>query len=232
MCYRAIGSMKLVGMMADITAPYAFGEALIYDRLVAPAVLAMVDRFNRSPLENLPSGARVLDVGCGGGHLLAFLAGKRPDLRMAGIDLAKGQVVRARRRTGGRACTLVRGSALELPFGDGCFELVASVASIKHWPDRSQGLAECVRVLRPGGWLMVVEADRGCHLEDAREFVSRWRFPRAARTLMLAVFRTWIAWQALDLDEVRELARDLPIEGARVERIHGTPALALSGRRA
>ena len=48
---------------------------------------------------------------------------------------------------------------------------------------QSKGLAECVRVLRPGGQLLVVEADRGCRFNDARAFVSRWRLPKAMRPL-------------------------------------------------
>ncbi len=219
------------GMLANITAPYTAGEAWAYDRFIAPAVMEFVDRIDLSPWQDVPAEARVLDVGCGGGQTVAEALSRRPDLRITGLDLAWGQVKRARRRSGRSGASFVRGSALDLPFATGSFDVVVSVASIKHWPDPRRGLAECVRILRPSGRLLVVEADRSCRLEDAREFVSRWKLPRLSRPLYLALFRTWVAGRSLDLDEARALAADLPLVGLEVQRIPRTPALAISGRR-
>ncbi|MBI2898186.1 MAG: class I SAM-dependent methyltransferase [Deltaproteobacteria bacterium] len=219
------------GMLANITAPYTAGEAWAYDRFIAPAVMEFVDRLDLSPWQDVPAGARVLDVGCGGGQTVLEALSRRPDLRVTGLDLAWGQVERARRRAGSAGARFVRGSALDLPFASGSFDVVVSVASIKHWPDPRRGLAECVRVLGPSGRLLVVEADRSCRLEDAQEFVSRWRLPRLSRSVYLALFRTWVAGRSFDLDEARSLAADLPLVGLEVQRIPRTPALAITGRR-
>lgn len=218
-------------MLANITAPYTAGEAWAYDRFIAPAVIEFVDRLDLSPWQDVPHGTRVLDVGCGGGHIAVEALGRRPDLRLTGLDLSWGQVTRARRRAAAAGARFVRGSALELPFATGTFDVVVSVASIKHWPDPRRGLAECVRVLRPSGRLLVVEADRSCRLEDAREFVSRWRLPQLSRSLYLALFRTWVAGRSFDLDEARALIDGLPLAGAEVQRIPHTPAFAITGRR-
>jgi ubiquinone/menaquinone biosynthesis C-methylase UbiE len=80
-----------------------------------------------------------------------------------------------RRNAGHQSAELAVGDAPALRFAEQYFDATGSIASIKHWPDQSKGLAECVRVLRPGGQRLVVEADRGCRFNDARAFVLRIR---------------------------------------------------------
>src|SRR3982751_258280 len=64
-------------------------------------------------------GDRVLEVGCGAGHLLARLPGRRA----RGSDLAESLLARTAARVGGRA-TLAQGDAGALPFAAGAFERV------------------------------------------------------------------------------------------------------------
>jgi SAM-dependent methyltransferase len=215
-------------LFADITAPYTAIEAWTYDRFIAPAVAELLERNLGEVLDGLPRRAEVLDVGCGGGHALELLAARRPDLRLHGVDLSPGQVERARTRLGDGA-TVIEGSALKLPYASNRFDLVFSDASIKHWPDPARGLRECVRVLRPGGRLVVTEADRGCRYEDAAAFVRRWRLPRVAFPLYLALFRTWVAGQAFDFAEFQAFAAALPLAERRVRRVDGTPGVVLEG---
>lgn len=216
------------GIFADITAPYAATEAWTYDRFIAPAVAELLERNLREILDRVPQGAQILDVGCGGGHALTLLAARRPNLGLHGIDLSAGQVARARARLGDRA-TIIEGSALQLPYPSNRFDFVFSQASIKHWPDPERGLGECVRVLRPGGVLLVVEADRGCRFEDAAAFVRRWQLPPAVFPIALALFRTWVAGRAFDLAEFEAFAAELPLDKRRTRRVEGTPGIMLEG---
>lgn len=218
-------------LFEDITAPYSKMESWGYDHFIAPAVIAFADEVDILPAELSRRRGRLLDVGCGGGHLLEHLARRSDGIQLTGLDLSAEQVDRARRRLGrfGERVAVVEGSALAIPFEDDTFDAVVSVASIKHWPDAFAGLAECVRVLSPGGRLVVIEADRGCRLEDAARFVARWQLPAALQTLALAGFRTWVAGQSLDLDDARALAAGLPLSLCRVQRIVGTPAWLLDG---
>ncbi|MCB9574107.1 MAG: class I SAM-dependent methyltransferase [Kofleriaceae bacterium] len=218
---------------ADITAPYSAAEAWAYDTFIATAVTQLMATMAGPRLDGVARGGAVLDVGCGGGQNLLWLADNRPDLALTGLDLSPRQVARARRRAAARDLPIevVEGSALDLPFDAGRFDAVLSLASIKHWPDPARGLAECARVLAPGGRLLVVEADRGCHLDDARAFVDRTRVPRLLAPVALAGFRTWVAGQGLDLDDARALVADLGLDDARAERLPGTPALVLEGTR-
>lgn len=220
-------------MARDITAPYSAAESWIYDRFIAPAVNDYVREAQRGELDGLPGGARVLDVGCGGGQNACWFAEARADLRVTGLDLSPQQIGRARRRGRGLAdrVEFVEGSALDLPFDDHSFDLVVSMGSIKHWPDQARGVAECARVLAPGGQLIIAEADRGCRLDDARAFVDRWRVPHLLWPLALAGFRTWVAGQGLDADDGRALLAAHPELESRVERIAGAPFLVLHARR-
>ncbi len=221
-------------MLRRITAPYAWVEAFAYDRVIAPALKPFQEAAFSGWVEALPLSASVLDVGCGGGQLLAALAQRRPDLKLSGIDLAPSQVRRARRRIAATAhdAEVLHGSAAALPFSDGRFDLVTSVASIKHWSDPARGVFECVRVARPGGRVVVVEADRGCRYEDALRFVATWTPPGPPRLVSLAFFRTFIAGRSPDVDEARVLGEKSGLADLEARRLPGLPAWVLTGRRA
>ncbi len=219
--------------MVNVTAPYTALESFAYDALIAPAVATLGASLRARLVAELPPSGRLLDVGCGGGHLAVAIASARDDARITGLDLSPDQIRRARRRARpfGERVAFVEGSALEQPFSDGSFDMVVSVGSIKHWPDRPRGLAECVRVLRPGGTLAVIEADRGCRDEDVRAFVRRWRVPSLMRFGAQLMYRSLVAGPAIDLDDARALLEPLPLSEREVRRIEGMPALLMRGRR-
>jgi SAM-dependent methyltransferase len=225
---RSMAAAPVPGVLVDITTPYTAIEAWTYDRFIAPAVAEFFKRNLGEILDRIPKRGQVLDVGCGGGQALALLAARRPDLRLFGVDLPGGLGAGGGARRAPPA-TIVEGSALKLPYATDCFDLVFSDASIKHWPEPARGLRECIRVLRPGGRLVVTEADRGCRLEDAAAFVRRWRLPRVMFPLNLALFRTWVAGQAFDLAEFEAFAAALPLEERRARQVEGTPGLVLEG---
>ena len=219
-----------MSLLSDFTARYSSSEAWLYDRFIAPAVMDMGETVVDDYLRLLPQGAEVLEVGCGGGQFARSQLDKRGDLRWTGLDVSAEQIARARRRNANHeSAAFVVGDALELPFPDERFDALVSIASIKHWPDQAQGLAECARAVRPGGQLLIVEADRGCRFEDARSFVSRWRFPAITRPINLALFRTLVAGRSLDLDDARALMGDLPLARWEVIRLEGMPAILMRG---
>jgi len=221
-----------MSLLDDLTSRYSSSEAWLYDRFIAPAVMDMGEMVVDDYLRLLPQGAEVLEVGCGGGQFARSQLDKRGDLRWIGLDVSAEQIARARRRNvKHESAAFVVGDALELPFADERFDALLSIASIKHWPDQAKGLKECARVVRPGGQLVLVEADRGCRFDDAWSFVSRWRFPAITRPINLALFRTLVAGRSLDLDDARALTSDLPLARWKVARLAGTPAILIRGER-
>ena len=96
----------------------------------------------------------LLDVGDGTGEMLRMLAAARPEARYSGIDISPKMVETAGKKLGG-AADLQQGDAENLPFGDNSFDIVICNDSFHHYPDPGKALSEFMRVLRPGGTLLV-----------------------------------------------------------------------------
>jgi len=115
------------------------------------------------------SAGHVLDVGCGTGYLLRTLGRRYPDAqRLCGVDAAPQMIATASAFEGDDRLGFTVGVAEKLGFPDGTFDLVVSSTSFDHWTDQQAGLAECARVLRPGGHLVLVDQ------------FSRWLLPTLA----------------------------------------------------
>ncbi|MCY7282792.1 MAG: methyltransferase domain-containing protein [Cyanobacteria bacterium CAN_BIN43] len=126
---------------------------------------------------------QILDVGCGIGGSSLYLAEKF-NAQATGITLSPVQANRAIARSqaaglGDRTSFQVA-DALAMPFADNSFDLVWTLESGEHMPDKQQFLRECYRVLKPGGTLLMatwcnrptappaspLTADEQKHLED------------------------------------------------------------------
>lgn len=223
-----------MGVRNDITAPYSPLEAFLYETFAGRAV-AGVGQTAAERMRALPRGSRVLDVGCGAGHHALMLA--REGYVVTGVDLSEPQIRRARRATGTLPPDVPHpdfevADVEALPFTDGSFAGLYSVCSLKHWPDRTRGLEECLRVLEPGGLLVIAEVDRGCTMEDARHWIHpQFRIPRGLRTAALMAFRTFVAGPSLDLAEAQDLLSWMGLEQGVAERLPETPLWIIQGRK-
>ena len=136
------------------------GDAAAYDTLSRLVLGSLYGRIAADIAAVAPDGARVLEVGCGPGHLSIRLA-RQHGLDVTGLDLDPGMIQRARanadRRGNGaaRRPSFLVGDVASLAFPDGSFDLVVSTLSLHHWADPTAGLAEIGRVLRPGARALV-----------------------------------------------------------------------------
>ena len=116
----------------------------------------LADRAVRCALAVAPAPERVLDVGSGTGYALRQLAAAAPGAReLTGVDAAAGMVRVAREASDDPRLTFIEGTAEQLPLPDASVDLVISTTSFDHWADQGAGLAECARVLTPGGHLVL-----------------------------------------------------------------------------
>ena len=98
-----------------------------------------------------PKGAQWLDVGCGTGAFTELVLGSCSPANVMGIDPFPEQIEYARSLPIARLAEFKVADALNLPFPDCSFDVVASALVINFVPDRPRGLAEMRRVAKPGG---------------------------------------------------------------------------------
>jgi SAM-dependent methyltransferase len=125
---------------------------------------------------------QVLNVGCGTGLLLRQLAERLPEAaQLTGVDAAE-----------------------RLPFENASFDLVVSTTSFDHWTDQAAGLAECRRVLAPGGYFVLADLFSLALLPTligGRSDRARTRL-RATKLLVAAGFRS-VTWHRLHSGIIR-----------------------------
>jgi len=103
-------------------------------------------------------GARVLDLGCGGGHC-AYRAAPHAG-EVVACDITTDMLRAVERTAAERGLGNIRteqAPAERLPFGDASFDLVLCRFSTHHWNNMQAGLMEARRVLRPGGRAVFVD---------------------------------------------------------------------------
>lgn len=120
----------------------------------------------------------VLDVGCSEGNWVLDLARKYPKLHVIGIDEdenALGAATRFARFHGiSNATFLAMDATSALDFRDNTFDLVHMRATqFLYDPHFSTILAECTRILRPGGWLNIIEFEQGATSSPAFDRLLR-----------------------------------------------------------
>jgi SAM-dependent methyltransferase len=145
-------------------------------------------------------GDRVLDVACGTGALARVAADRvAPGGRVSGLDPDAGMLAVAARTSPG--IQWLEGAAEAIPFQEGAFDVVVSQFGLMFFSDPAKGVREMVRVLAPGGRLVVavwdaVEASPVFAVVD--EIYLR-NLGEGAREALSAPFRFGQPWRLVEL---------------------------------
>jgi ubiquinone/menaquinone biosynthesis C-methylase UbiE len=115
--------------------------------------------FLGEPISTMASGfeqPRILDIGAGTGRVARCLC-PLPSFHGTLINLepSKRMLTIGRQITSADGSTWVRAWAIPLPFVDGAFDIVISLELLEFTPKPRDTLKEMIRVLQPGGWLLV-----------------------------------------------------------------------------
>ncbi len=133
-------------------------------RLVTSRVLAPL------ALQGIRPDGEVLEVGAGVGAVAAHLLQTTPRLRIVVTDYDPAMVSIAERSLGrfSERVVVACADACDLPFHDGRFDLVLSLAMLHHTGDWRLAVGEAIRVLRPGGRLVGYDLLEGALLHRRR----------------------------------------------------------------
>lgn len=204
--------------MTSFLRPLAYRYRWIYDSVTAVSSLSVggVTQLRRLGLEavqpQLPRGARVLDLCCGSGEAAApWLAA---GFQVTGLDVSPRALELAAERY--PAMERVEGLAEAPPLADASFSAIQLSVALHEFPrtERDQVLRSCLRLLEPGGWLVLVD------LHPAGPWL------RLPQQLFCALFETDTATAMLEDDLIAQLTsigfnavqRDL-LAGRALQRI-------------
>ena len=148
----------------------------------------------------------ILDVGCGGGRTVSKLAAIATQGKVYGVDHSTESVAMAM-RTNKQWIDIARvevreASVSRLPFSEGAFDVITAVETHFWWPALPTDLREVLRVLKPGGRLIIIaEVYKG-----AKAFTSKAVERYSEKTGMAL----------LSVEEHRELFTDAGYSGVQV----------------
>lgn len=133
-----------------------------------PAAVDPADGRLQAILAHVSDGDRVLEVGCGKGRFLhAVGAARRVELH--GVDPAPSLLA------GASAFASIRDGSLErIPHPDAAFDVVFSVEALEHSNAWERSIDELVRVVRPGGWIVIVDKHAGAWGRMSCPSWERW----------------------------------------------------------
>jgi demethylmenaquinone methyltransferase / 2-methoxy-6-polyprenyl-1,4-benzoquinol methylase len=159
------------------------GSAGHYDRVCQLISLGSGQWYRRWALgrAGLRPGMTFLDVATGTGLVARAAAQILGDRRaVVGVDPSAGMLREARRRVAG---PLAQGRVEALPFADGRFDFVCIGYALRHAADLEVACRECLRILVPGGRLLILEISRSP--SRAMRWLIRSYFTRALPLLMI-----------------------------------------------
>ncbi|WOB45144.1 methyltransferase domain-containing protein [Thermoleptolyngbya oregonensis NK1-22] len=152
----------------------------------------------------------ILDVGCGIGGSSLYLAEKF-GATATGITLSPVQARRATERAAadglGDRTQFQVADALKMPFADGRFDLVWSMESGEHMPDKLQFLKECHRVLKPGGTFLMAT---WCHRP-----INESPLTQEEQVHLEKIYRVYRLPYVISLAEYEAIARNLGYQNLR-----------------
>src|SRR4028119_859711 len=154
----------------------------------------------------------ILDVGCGIGGSSLYLAQKF-DASVEGITLSPVQASRATERA--QEAGLARNvqfqvaDALDMPFADNTFDLVWSMESGEHMPDKEKFLEECYRVLKPGGTFLMAT---WCHRPITP---ATGELTPDEQQHLAEIYRVYCLPYEISLPEYEAIARNLSLQNIR-----------------
>lgn len=155
------------------------------------------------------AGQTILDIGCGPGVQIPYLAAKNT---LIGLDISKHALDRA--KANGYIGVEANLDGCALPFKDGQFDIVVATDILEHLFGPDEVAREIRRVLKPGGFALI-------SVPNHFDLGMRWRILRG-RGLLLPWHPQYRAWDYIHLRyfTLRDLRDFMAMVGLRIEHLH------------
>lgn len=150
------GKTEQVQEMFDNIAP-------AYDFMNRAMTLGIDRLWRRRAVRCLPKGAdtEILDIATGTGDMALLISRLTGSRHITGIDLSEGMLEVGRRKVAAASLsdtiTLLQADSLAMPFADDSFDAITVAYGVRNFADLEAGYREMLRVLRPGGKVVVLE---------------------------------------------------------------------------
>jgi 2-polyprenyl-3-methyl-5-hydroxy-6-metoxy-1,4-benzoquinol methylase len=119
------------------------------------------------------SGERLLEVGCGGGHVLRMF----PECELTGVDVSGAMLEKARKNLAGYRIELRKGELGALDLAPASFDAIVCTEVLEHALDPEALLADAARLLRPAG-RAVITLPNDRLVSGAKHWIERLRMTR------------------------------------------------------
>ena len=131
--------------------------SIFYDKLVNPLFWTEPMRDKSLSIGRLDEpGIRVIDVGSGTGFTTEGIVRHVPAQQVTCVDQSPHQMGRAKKKAALQGCTFRLGDAENIPAETDSFDRYVSAGSIEYWPNPQLGILEAYRVIKPGGWALMI----------------------------------------------------------------------------
>ena len=138
-----------------------------YDKLNHILSLGIDKTWRKRALKEIVDGSgpmEVLDLACGTGDFSIAVAKASDQVKVTGLDLSEGMLAVMAEKVGSQGLEgkvfYEQGDGENLRFADGTFNRVTIAFGIRNFEDRLKGLREMLRVLKPGGKVVILELSR------------------------------------------------------------------------
>ena len=149
-------------------------------------------------LRNTPPG-KLLDVGCGGGRFMNRMA--RMGWEVEGIDFDEKTTEKITRRYGMKTYT---GDLVSCGFPDASYDAITMSHTIEHLFDPDKTLKECMRILKPGGRLVITTPNvEGIAATLFGRFWRGWEPPRHLHLFSVMTLRNFLLKGGFEISEIR-----------------------------
>lgn len=166
----------------------------------------------------LPEGAKVLEVAPGPGYFAIELA-KLGKYQITGLDISKTFVDIASRnaREVGVEVEFRHGNASSMPFEERAFDLIVCRAAFKNFSEPVMAVREMLRVLRPGGKVLIIDLRRDTPKETVDAYVDKMNAGAVNAAFMKLTFRLMLLKRAYTREEFERFISESGFQKCEIE---------------